>query len=794
MSGANGNGKAKSDDFPEPLRPYKFHGLDMNVRMSQVSGDCVACGKEGKWYADPKDGMWDCKVCGARGNVYNWIQTLWERSAHYTTAEGLRSLAEERGILFPETLARWGVRQSVLTGEWLVPGFNDSGALMQLYRYARVPTGGGRYRYTLLGTPTLNAGLFNVHNLMVKGGVNGKSGNGKDAKARDYKELWYCEGPWDGMVLEEVLARCKRSGDGLTVTGTQAMSMRSEIGVVAVPGANTFLPGWAKLGGGKKVVFAYDNDHDRPHPQTREMLEGAALAGIKRAACVYAVASTPATSLSYVSWGMDAQWTKSLNNGFDLRDLFKGADDVRGRIPLLQELLNNRATIPQEWIQGAKAVGGGVGETLLRPLPCTTWKELRDAWRKAMNWTTGLERALVCMLACGCGIEMPGEQLWMNFISPPSTGKTTLIEGVSVDRAHVTPKDTFTALFSGYQTDKEGTENQSLLLEFKGKMLAIKDADTIIQHPNRAQIMSQFRALFDRAVRVKYNNMMSIDVNDCNTAVVFCGTPSLAQHIDESDLGQRFITCCIMKEVDSESEEAINDKIFWHWQAQMEHSPVANGDGSETPEKRKAKRLTGGYLEHLCKMLKSGDKRSFVRIPDYIRTDLNVFARFTSFFRCRPSKLTGGGQRELSARLMQQYSKLAYCIALVYGKDEIDDFVMGEVRKVVLDTSDGWSLNVAKYLYEQCSREAGSEPQAVAVAVRETDEKCRTHLAFLSKIRVVEKFVFTDKLRQKRYRYRITDEVHVLYNRVVDPTHEFAFRPEPSESDYDYGYQNEEVQ
>lgn len=764
------NGTGTSDRI-DPLRFFPYYGLNLEQRQgtAQAVADCPFCAKEAKLYVGLEDldskhykGGWECKSCNAKGNAHSFIQRLWEVSKAATLESQYMALAEERGLLYYDTLARWGCALSILTGEWIIPAYNAAGKVNQLYRYINAQGKDGKWRKVLMGGPGLNPGLFNG------AALSGKAGE-------KVKFVHVSEGPWDGMALEEIMLRTKEGVDGsLSTTATAGLSLLGKSCVVAVPGANVWRANWCSLLGNKSVRLYYDNDHLRINADNGQKAEGAGSLGVKRVVSALANAATPAEEVHYVCWSGNAeqQWNEDLPNGYDLRDLFSQEGDLRGRVGVLESLQRLLTPVPGEWVQQDKNAKSG--KIVLEPIPCESWQKLDNAWRKAMKWTEDLRGALLCMFSVTCAVPIMGEKLWMKIVGPPSCGKTTLCEAISVARNFVLPKDTFSGITSGYQVDKEGSENLSLLLKIDGKTLAIKDADTILQHPNKGQILSQFRGLFDGAFRVQYNNKMSMDQDNINTGVILCGTSSL-RVLDDSELGQRFLDYEIMSGVNLQLENEINCRSLNHFRHMMSESPLCNGEGSDTPEKTYAKRLTGGYVEYLRKNIERLIKR--VEMEDTALEHCNSCGKFVAYFRSRPSgKQSEEVHRELSTRLVLQTAKLAYALAAVLGKNSVDKEIQERLRRVALNTARGRTLDIGRYLY--IVGEDGAETKALAVYLGDTEDKVRALLRFLKRIGVVTQFEYygNDGLGQKRWRWRLTETVKTLYAHLMDPNGQVAAR------------------
>ena len=264
---------------PEQLRPYTFHGVNLQQPDSKESvGDCPFCGKEIHFYIEVATGKWHCKSCGDSGNAVTFLRKLWKLSDENTT--DYIDLAEDRKLLFPETVMHWGCARSILTRKWLIPGYNSKAKLCQLYQY--VETAKGKQ---LLPTPTMGHQLHGVNLYKSK------------------PQVFLCEGPWDGMVLWEMLAHAKPDAEGnLVTTSNQDASLLSDANVLAVPGCTVFSKNWLPLFFGKVVNLMYDNDHPCKHPKTGKTIQPAGYHGMVRVAGILSAAKKPPTEIKYLKW------------------------------------------------------------------------------------------------------------------------------------------------------------------------------------------------------------------------------------------------------------------------------------------------------------------------------------------------------------------------------------------------------------------------------------------------------------------------------------------------------------
>jgi hypothetical protein len=732
-------------DEPEVLRPYQFHGVNVDPARNgdEAYGDCPFCGRERKWSVNVKTDQWQCKVCAegtdrGGGNLRVFLRHLWKLSDEGTNG-ATNVLAEERKLLFPDTLTHWGVCQSALDNTWLVPGWSIDGQLNQLYKYARGING----KMTLFPTPTLGHQLHGV-NLFNKSADT----------------IYLCEGPWDGMALWEVLRQTKAGEGGYLLTGNPEASLLANANVLAVPGCGVFNEAWLPLFGDKRVVIMYDSDHPRPHPKTGAMQEPVGFYHLKRiVGVILAKAEASPKELLYLKWGPDG-YDPKMPSGYDVRDALC-VGPASARVAAFAALVDRITPVPVEWSSGERSGVSKNGQPEIECLPCDDWKELVNEWRKAMDWTEGLDRAFSVMLASVMSVPLPGDPIWCKIMGPPSCGKSTLCEALAVNKKRVKANSTMRGFHSGHKTDGDGKEDHSLLLHLFNKALVTKDGDTVLKLPNKSQIFSEARDIYDGCSRVHYRHGIHRDYEGIKMIWILCGTAALRE-VDSSELGGRFIDCVIMEGIDEELE----DRIAWRVANRSIRNLKIEDDRrlpSLDEDLLKAMQKTGGYIEHLILNAKAM-MRAIEMAPEHVRT-CTKFARFIAYMRARPSiHQEESVEREASYRLTAQMSRLAMCLAAVLSKDEVDDEVMRRVKRVALDTSRGRVLEVAKQMY--AAGEEGIEARTLAVLTNETDDKQRPLLRYLRRIEMVEAYV-AKTIMNSRPRWRLTEKVTKLYSEVI---------------------------
>lgn len=745
----------KVKELSQWMKPYVWHGVELRDNGNQAIGDCPFCGKEDKFYVSLQTGQYDCKSCTDKGNVYTFFSKLWEMSI---VQRNTPDLANERGLVWAQTLDEWGYRESWLTEEWILPGRNVEGKINQLYRYVptKVKASDGsetdEVKYRWFCTPGLSEN-DERHGLFFSPRYHPK------------REIIYlCEGPWDAMTLEEVLRGTKLAMDGrLMETANEDVALISSANVLAVPGCGTFYESWLPLFSGKRVVFLYDNDHPRENKKSGKTIPPGAVTGMRRVAEMMGRAEEPPAEVHYLKWGHEEQYSLDLKDGYDVSDLLRDGNTLSERVSRLSILLSKVVPVPDDWIPGRNKITSSHGGTSMELKPCKSWRDLIRPWRKALKWTEGLDRALSVMLACVLSTKAVGDQLWAKIMGPPSCGKSTLCEALSANKKYIVAKSTIRGFHSGFKSDKGGNEDNSLVAEIHDKTLITKDGDTLLQAPNLGTILSEARDIYDKVSRTHYRNKMGKDYEAVRMTWLLCGTSSLRQ-LDTSELGARFLDCVIMEDIDPELEREVMWRVVNQACEALDYESNGQAESRDSPEQTEAKQITGGYVSYLRenanKLLKE------VHVSDDVKLKCMSFGLFVAHMRARPSKKQEEvAEREFGSRLVSQHMRLAKCLAVVLNRMTVDDEVMRRVQQVCLDTARGRTLEIGKRLYK--SGREGIDLKALALYTNETDDNTKKMLRFLRKIKAVEAFKFKNKAGLVgRIRYRLTDRLYSIYTEV----------------------------
>jgi hypothetical protein len=736
-----------SSNLPDALKPFASHGLNINWQpgAKQVLADCPFCNREGKFSIEALTGRWQCFVCNAGnsrggGNAVTFLRELWKLGEQSTKDYAV--LAKQRKLEYADTLVRWGAVRSPITGEWLLPAYGPTKQgtidIKQLYRYTHSHDGA----LVLAATWCVGHQLY-----------------GADLWDSAKNTVYLCEGPWDAMRLWEVLRTTKTSEFGLVPTASNTHNLLSTANVLAVPGCKVFFENWLSWFKDRTVYLLYDNDYPRTNQRTGATMVPAGLAGMRRAASFI---GPVARTVHYLQWGADG-YDPALPDGFDLRDALQPTGSLLGSNPqqAMQSVINRVTPIPNDWhseTTGAVTTAGA--ELMCRP--CSNYKELIVAWRKALKWTPGLDHALAVMLASIASTPSVGDQLWIKIVGPASCGKSTLSEAISVNRKYIVAKSSIRGFHSGFKLGDD--TDYSLIASLHNRTLIIKDGDTLLQSPNLPQILSEGRDIYDGTSRTHYRNSVSREYAGLRMTWLLCGTASL-RSIDNSELGERFLDCVIMERIDEELE----DEIAWRAAHRAERSLEieSNGDGAtqDDPEMVYCKELTGGYVDWVRD--NAGSILPTIECSDDAKRQCIGLGKFVAYMRARPSvKQEEHAERELAARLVSQHVRLAKCLAFVLNRSTVDIAVMRRVRRVSLDTARGTTLDIVRLLSDPTNVQQGLTPKSLESYLGHGGERLNLLLRFLRAIGVVV------PANAHRYagavRWRLTSSLRKLYKGVMD--------------------------
>ena len=267
------------------------------------------------------------------------------------------------------------------------------------------------------------------------------------------------------------------------------------------------------------------------------------------------------------------------------------------------------------------------------------------------------------MLATIATTEATGDQLWMRIMAPPACGKSTLCEALSVNKEHIVAKSTMRGFHSGFGV---GGEDHSLISQLAGKTLIIKDGDALLTQPNLPVILAEGRDVYDTVSRTSYRTSASRDYEGLRLTWLLCGTDSL-RSLDNSELGERFLNCIMIKKI----EEELENKILWAVAEKANKGMGVKSDAEtgvqSSPETEAAMRKTGGFVNWV--RYRAISAMEDIQLSKAEMEFIINCALLIAFLRARPSERQNEtASREMATRLTSQLIRLINGLCVITNR------------------------------------------------------------------------------------------------------------------------------
>lgn len=465
----------------DPLQLFLQHGVSFSRQNSTNSvGDCIFCGKDGHFCANPKTKAWDCKVCGKSGGFQAFLRAVSEQGQEQFTGTIAKKLAFNRKLKV-STLKRFNVGYNPAADKYTipVPYVDQAGGIWDL-RHCRI---GKR----LMTTAGCQVGLLGWEYL------------------EEAETIWLCEGEWDGMVIDEILFRLK---------------LRGKHRIAAVPGANTFKADWFRFFHNKEVIVCYDNDQP----------------GRLGATKVYNSISREASSIKFL------HWDEECSEGFDVRDLYaQNETDAKETMRVIKANLHDfppeaegakiNVTVPEE----EKLTGNGLSANTVYSR-YRKWLHLPDTSIIDVVYGTiianrqGGDPLWMFIVAEPGGtktvplISLSGSP---NIITTTSLTPHALISGASFSGGG---DPSLMALLNNLPSPA--------VLVIKDFTTILN-----MPQQNREEIFGILRDAYDGSIEKLFGNGVRRQYNNCRFGILAGVTPAIEQHMEQNvQLGERFIS------------------------------------------------------------------------------------------------------------------------------------------------------------------------------------------------------------------------------------------------------------
>lgn len=619
------------------LTCYKQLGLHpLKVAGSQVVCDCPFCGKSAKFYVNPITKRWDCKVCTREGGFKTFVEEMVKICTEAFKGMEAIAFAKSRGISV-KVLKSHSIGYNIINKSYVLPIPDVTGKdIWDVRVYANKK---------LMSLSGYQVGLF-----------------GWDTCTKA-DTIWLCEGEWDKMALECILAK----------------TSEKDFAVLAVPGAGTFKQEWYTIFSGKTVHVLYD--HDEP--------------GKKGANKVYAGIGQIAKHIDFIHWPDEKK------DGYDVRDFKIETDD--SEVSQLQALVSMLQPMPP-------APKDGVIETAqsveLKDTYDGPYIPLDVQYAKYREWLH-LPNTDVLSVLYGSVLanRLDGDPIWLFIVAPPGGTKTELLNSISDGpNIYTTSSLTPRSLVSGAITS--GGVDPSLIPKLDQKVLIIKDFTTILDlnQMQRDEIFGILRDAYDGKTEKTFGNGTNRSYKS-KFGIISGVTPAIWQYTEgNSSLGERFL----------------------HY-----NIPIPNGARERATYLERARGNAGRETqmrEELAALGTSVLKHNFqcnVQASETVHRKTSALAQYVSKMRGTvvrdkfTHEITHDAYSELGTRLVKQFTKFMYGIAMYHAEAEITPKIYKMVKDMAVSTVPARNERIIRMIYSEPDRTYTSHEVAEEMKIAE---------------------------------------------------------------------------
>ncbi len=667
------------------MNPFEFHtGFEFTSNETQLIGNCVFCGKEDHFHADSQKHLWDCKFCKRFGNLYQFLSAFHSEKC---TSGPVSMLAEMRGI--PLTYFRLNdIRfNSIRSGpNYLVWTIPTYNKEGSLNNLYKVSPDPERIgKLQIRGTPTLNSTLFNH-------------------PAKTKQTIWLHEGHWDKLAGEAIVGPSR------------------DITCVGYPGSS-FKQSWVILFGGKDLVIF--PDHDKAGQDELKMIMSR----------IEAAPHKP-RSISVVKYPEDSP------KGFDVNDVLKIHGD--GAYQFLEEHVH-----PYEASENNNIIENPF---IASDESCTSFEMLLSDCANGVGegsngyyMTKEMELYVLLLITAVYSLKIEGEQIWVRGMGPPGSFKTTGAQIIGSSDQTVM-LDTFTGLLSGWKDEQ--SVDASLISRIASRLLIIKDADALMQQPNIQQILSEFRAFYDKNISAAYRHRVSYDYRNIRSGVALLGTGVL-RSLDNTALGERFL--------DYELHVTNNDRINIANRVLL--NSIAMATSNTSPDNLLWARAKGFIDTHLL------SRQGVANLGDREKRSIFELGSLIAYMRCPVERTFKGKLKykpvpEVPSRIVGQLTKLFLCAPMVYGTHSVPEDVHILSNHIVADiiNVDSKRFKICKALWIQPDMVGEELAQFTKIPFAECEQEMED-MALLGMLKITSRRTSTQHLlNQFQLREDINDQ------------------------------------
>jgi ribosomal protein L37AE/L43A len=712
---------------------YAFFDVSLAHRGAQLKGDCPFCSKEGHFFASPKTGLWDCKVCGASGNANHFMGLFHATCLESTTTSHLKTLAKRIPGVNVAALQRARVVFDVLSESYWIP-----------YYFSPSDKPGSFSSRDVEGTWGIHKGKLYLSNIgkIVHTEKNGKMKNRTyrvpnvndeipgvpliiPSLDPDSNSVMVMEGESDPLALLTLFDKTV----GISSTPT----------IWSLCGSNSFNPKWKDHFNNLDVVLCLDNDD-------------AGTSGTTKCGDILRNANT--NSLDYLRWSEDDP------SGCDFRDMcisktFKDPSDIESRLTPINEFEGMLAKSSDD--SDSSSSSTLKKDDLSKLIHHSSYDDMLGGLKERLVFKARAERAIPITLATALSTYFKGLPIWLFKVAPASSGKTTIIDGFGRENQYAHSESKFGAktLISGWR-GSDG-EDCSLLKRIQHRILCVKDFTPVLDMGSSEQkdLFGTLRDVYDGHTRVSFGNGIIRDYPDTHFTTI-AGVTDEIKVLNHSSVGERFLKINYVDPTESHFDQTIAAIRGAH---KADIQPFVMNH-------------ILGFFEQLANThfpIRGGDRlRELVDPGHDTAVRLGLLAEVTAMLRTQVKRDKGSAiiyrpKTEFSARLGVQFNKLAQTLQLVLGRKEIDDVILSYVGQVACDSASEYPFEIARYLYGTMVGRKKTDGSVRSTICQEIDlEMTTAHriLVDMKELKIIERVKVSNgsgRGGRKSDKWRLTD-------------------------------------
>jgi hypothetical protein len=277
-------------------------------------------------------------------------------------------------------------------------------------------------------------------------------------------------------------------------------------------------------------------------------------------------------------------------------------------------------------------------------------------------------------MAAACDRKLPGDPLWLLVISASGGTKTEIVRNLQGNEIYSLDSLTEHTLISGkIQTNEDGTSEPvgGILPQIDGKVVVIKDFTTILNkhREQRDEIFSQLRALYDGYIEYAFGNMKEPIRGHAKIGLIGACVPAILMYQKfYVILGERFLSVRHRPHRLNSAERALVNL------------------GNENQMRDELSMLTEQFFKNIETkdiIEEPGMRQTILKIADAVaklRTPVSMSIWQYDVKEAMTPSI------EYPTRLAKQLLKLAKLLALVRGKDRVEQAELNIIKRVARDS------------------------------------------------------------------------------------------------------------